>query len=221
MSILSDIQSHNARFVERREYEPFLTDAFPDKKLVVLTCMDTRLVELLPRAMNLRNGDAKVIKNAGAIVSHPFGSVMRSLMVAVYELNAAEIAVVGHYGCGMTKLSSDSVLKKAVARGVSPDLLQTLEHAGINLQNWLTGFNTPEEGVRQSVSIIRQHPLLPKDLPVHGLMICPETGRLDLLTSGYPATPTPNLNPALNPLPNPNLHLNLTPPFPSPAPKNR
>ena len=120
MSILSEIQEHNVRFVERREYEPFLTDAFPDKKLVVLTCMDTRLVELLPRAMNIRNGDAKIIKNAGAIVSHPFGSVMRSLLVAVYELNAVEVAVVGHYGCGMTKLSCDRVLQKAVARGVSP-----------------------------------------------------------------------------------------------------
>ena len=41
-----------------RTYEQFRTDIFPDKKLVVLTCMDTRLVELLPRAMNLRNGDA-------------------------------------------------------------------------------------------------------------------------------------------------------------------
>jgi carbonic anhydrase len=154
---------------------------------VVLTCMDTRLVELLPKAMNLRNGDAKVIKNAGAIVSHPFGSVMRSLLVAVYELHAAEIAVVGHYGCGMTKLSCDRVLEKAIARGISPDLLQTLQHAGINLQAWLTGFNSPEEGVRQSVTIIRQHPLLPKDVPVHALMICPETGRLDLLSDGYEA----------------------------------
>jgi carbonic anhydrase len=187
MSILSDTLEHNAQFVERREYEPFRTDAFPDKKLVVLTCMDTRLVELLPRAMNLRNGDAKVIKNAGAIVSHPFGSVMRSMIVAVYELLAAEVAVVGHYGCGMTKLSCDRVLQKAISRGVTPETLQTLQHAGIDLQGWLSGFDSPEEGVRQSVAIIRQHPLLPKDIPVHGLMICPETGRLDLLSDGYAA----------------------------------
>ncbi|MGA2585308.1 MAG: carbonic anhydrase [Tepidisphaeraceae bacterium] len=185
MSILSDILDHNRAFVERREYEPLRTDVFPDKKLVVLTCMDTRLVELLPKAMNLRNGDAKVIKNAGAIVSHPFGSVMRSMIVAVYELLAAEVAVVGHYGCGMTKLSSERVLKHAVERGVSPELLQTLQHAGIDLKSWLTGFDSPEEGVRQSVAIIRQHPLLPKDVKVHGLMICPETGRLDLLSDGY------------------------------------
>src|ERR1700733_6029495 len=134
MSILSDILTHNAQFVERREYEPFLTDGFPDKKLVVLTCMDTRLIELLPRAMNLRNGDAKVIKNAGAIVSHPFGSVMRSILVAVYDLKATEVAVVGHYGCGMTGLSCSHVLEKAIARGISEKTLQTLENAGIDLQ---------------------------------------------------------------------------------------
>jgi carbonic anhydrase len=184
MSILSDILSHNQQFVARREYEPFRTDAFPDKKLVVLTCMDTRLVELLPRAMNLRNGDAKVIKNAGAIVSHPFGSVMRSILVAVYQLKAAEVAVVGHYGCGMTGLSSAEVLQKAIARGISRDTLQTLDRAGINLQQFLKGFDSPENGVRESVAMIRQHPLLPRDVPVHGLMICPDTGRLDLLSDG-------------------------------------
>jgi carbonic anhydrase len=187
MSILKEILDHNAQFVERREYEPFRHGVFPDKRLVVLTCMDTRLVELLPHAMNLRNGDAKVIKNAGAVVSHPFGSVMRSMLVAVYELQAAEVAVVGHYGCGMTGLSCDKVLQKAVARGISPDTVQMLERAGIDLQGWLRGFNSPEEGVRQSVAVIRQHPLLPKDLPVHGLMICPDTGRLDLLSDGYAA----------------------------------
>ncbi|HVT89443.1 MAG TPA: carbonic anhydrase [Tepidisphaeraceae bacterium] len=190
MSILSEILDFNSGFVKRKEYEPFRTDGFPDKKLVVITCMDTRLVELLPRAMNIRNGDAKVIKNAGAIVTHPFGSVMRSLIVAIYELGATEVAVVGHYGCGMTNMSCDRVLQKAIVRGVSNSLLQTLQHAGIDLQSWLRGFKSPEEGVRQSVEIIRQHPLLPQDVPVHGLMIDPETGRLDLLSDGYAAIGT-------------------------------
>jgi carbonic anhydrase len=98
---------------------------------------------------------------------------------------AAEVAVVGHYGCGMTGLSCDGVLAKAVDRGVSAQTLQTLEHAGIDLQQWLRGFDSPEDGVRQSVTVVRNHPLLPKDVAVHGLMISPETGRLDLLTDGY------------------------------------
>ena len=185
MSTLTEIIDHNAQFVEAKEYEQFITDRLPDKKLVVLTCMDTRLVELLPRAMNLRNGDAKIIKNAGAIVSHPFGSVMRSLLVAVYELTVAEVAVVGHYGCGMTGLNCARILQKALARGVSQNTLDTLEHAGINLQQWMTGFDSPEDGVKQSVNTIRNHPLLPAGVPVHGLMIHPETGKLDLITDGY------------------------------------
>src|SRR5580693_1951870 len=132
MPILPEILNHNAQFVHNRAYEPFLAEPFPGKKLAVLTCMDTRLIELLPRAMNLRSGSAKIIKNAGAIVSHPFGSVMRSILVAVYELSCAEVAVVGHYGCGMTGLSCDRVLQTAVSRGISRDTLRTLEHAGID-----------------------------------------------------------------------------------------
>src|SRR6185369_14369227 len=116
MSILSTILAHNRAFVERREYEAFATDQFPNKKIVIVTCMDTRLVELLPRAMDLRQGDAKVLKTAGAIVTHPFGGIMRSILVAVYELGALEIAVVGHHGCGMAGLSADRILEKARTR---------------------------------------------------------------------------------------------------------
>src|SRR5436309_925067 len=121
MSLISDILSHNASFVSNKEYEQYRTDRFPDKRLAIVTCMDTRLTELLPRAMNVRNGDVKLIKNAGAIVSHPFGSVMRSILVAVYELGAAEIAVVGHQGCGMVGMSCARVLEKAKERGVGEE----------------------------------------------------------------------------------------------------
>ena len=185
MSILSDILEHNAGFVERREYEPFRTDQFPDKRMVILSCMDTRLVELLPHAMNFRNGDVKMIKNAGAIVSHPFGSVMRSILVAVYELGAAEVAIVGHHDCGMTGLNAGRVLAKARERGVPDAVLATLRHAGIDMEKWLAGFESAEVGVRQSVEIVRQHPLLPAGVPVHGLIIDPATGKLDLLSDGY------------------------------------
>lgn len=185
MSIITEILDYNRTFVERKEYEAFRTDRFPNKKLVIVTCMDTRLVELLPRSMNLRNGDVKIIKNAGAIVSHPFGSVMRSIVVAVYELEASEVAVIGHYGCGMTGLECGQVLDKVRQRGVSDEVLDMLKSAGIDLEKWLVGFERVEDGVRQSVQMIQKHPLLPKDLPVHGLIICPETGKLDLLVDGY------------------------------------
>ena len=189
MSILAEILDHNRRFVQSREYQSFLTDRFPNKRLVILTCMDTRLVELLPRAMNLRNGDVKIIKNAGALVSHPFGSVMRSILVAVYELDAREIAVIGHHDCGMTGLSCARLLDNIRQRGISDTVIETLRNCGIDLEKWLTGFESAAEGVRQSIRIIRNHPLLPPALPVHGLIIHPVTGKLDLLIDGN-ADPT-------------------------------
>jgi carbonic anhydrase len=94
---LHSLLDHNHRFVTNKSYEPYLTDRFPYKKLVVVTCMDTRLTELLPMALDLKNGDAKIIKVAGAMVAHPFGSVMRSILVAVYGLGAEHILVVGHH----------------------------------------------------------------------------------------------------------------------------
>lgn len=185
MSIISEILDHNRAFTARGEYEEFLTDRFPNKRLVILSCMDTRLVELLPKAMGLRNGDVKMVKNAGAIVSHPFGSVMRSILLAIYELKANEVAVVGHSGCGMTGLSCERIIDKARLRGVSDDVLATLTHAGINLQQWLTGFESVEAGVRESVSVIKNHPLLPKDVAVHGMMMDSQSGALTLLVDGY------------------------------------
>lgn len=184
MSVLSEIMSYNQKFVEGRKYEEFRTTKYPDKGIVILTCMDTRLVELLHRAMNLRNGDAKIIRNAGAMVTHPFGSIMRSILVAVYELQAREVFVIGHHDCGMTSLNSESVIEKAKKNGVSEDRIDTLRHAGIELDKWLTGFESVEDSVRQTVENIEKHPMFPIGIPVHGLVIHPETGELDLIVEG-------------------------------------
>src|SRR5262245_59536474 len=184
MSLIQEILDFNRGFVQRKDYEQYRTDRFPDKKMVILTCMDTRLLELLPRAMNLRNGDVKIVKTAGAIVSHPFGSVMRSIMVAVYELGATQILVVGHHDCGMTGLNCARILQKARDRGVSEYVLHTLENAGIDLGRWLVGFDEVKDGVVQSVKVVKNHPLLPPDVLVHGLLIDPVTGKLDLVVDG-------------------------------------
>jgi carbonic anhydrase len=147
--------------------------------------MDTRLLELLPKAMGLRNGDAKLIKNAGAVVSHPFGSIMRSILVAIYELKADEVCVIGHHGCGMVGLQSSSILEAAKKNGISEERIDTLSNAGINLSTWLTGFQCVEESVANSVHLINNHPLIPDHIAVHGLVIDPETGKLDLVVDGY------------------------------------
>ncbi|KOO47963.1 carbonic anhydrase [Viridibacillus arvi] len=184
MSIINEILTFNETFVEEKQYEPFITSKFPDKHFVILTCMDTRLVELLPKAMNLRNGDVKIVKSAGATLNHPFGGIMRSLLVAIYELQADEIFVIGHYDCGMSAVNPDKMLAKMVDRGVSQDTIDLLNYSGANLYEWLRGFDDVTENVRNSVEMIRSHPLVIDSIPVHGLVIDPSTGRLDVVEDG-------------------------------------
>lgn len=186
-TILNEILEHNKNFVENREYEKYETTKFPNKRMVILTCMDTRLLELLPKALNLGNGDAKLIKNAGALVSHPFGSIMRSILIAIYQLKAEEVLVIAHYDCGMSGLKAEPVIESMKARGISEETIDTLDYSGIDIKQWLHGFDNVTESVEHSVNIIKHHPLMPNGVPVHGLVIDPKTGKLDLIVDGYQA----------------------------------
>lgn len=182
---LHELVEYNKAFVSGEKYKKYLTDRYPFKRVVVVACMDTRLTELLPQALDLHNGDAKIIKVAGAMVAHPFGSVMRSILVAVYALGAEHIIIVGHHDCGMTGLDGDKILSQARARGVSDTTFRTLSAAGLNLNGWLTGFESVQKSVLHSVETVRNHPLLAGTKPsltVHGMVICPTTGKLDILT---------------------------------------
>lgn len=181
MTILNDILLYNQQFVDNQEYVPYQTSKYPDKKIIILSCMDTRLTELLPRALNLRNGDAKIIQNAGAVISHPFGSIMRSIIVGIYELKAEEIFVIGHYGCGMQNLKATQVIAKMIDRGVSRQIINTLNNSGISLEEWLQGFADVKSSVKDNVTKIRNHPLIPPDVLVHGLIIDPQTGKLNVV----------------------------------------
>ncbi|MEK3991572.1 beta-class carbonic anhydrase [Robertmurraya sp. FSL R5-0851] len=185
MRLLDEILEYNQQFVEEKRYEEYTTTKFPNKRLVILTCMDTRLLELLPKAMNVSNGDVKLIKNAGALVTHPFGSIMRSLLVAVYQLQAEEVLVIGHYDCGMSGMKADVVIESMKERGITQETLDMLNYSGINVSEWMHGFDNVSDSVKHSVNMIKKHPLLPKGVPVHGLVIDPETGRLDAVENGY------------------------------------
>lgn len=185
MTILSEILSFNDIFVTEKQYEQYATTKFPDKRIVILTCMDTRLTELLPKAMNLKNGDAKIIKCAGAVVTHPFGGIMRSLIVAVYELQADEVYIVGHHDCGMSAVDTGRIIKKMSDRGINETIFKTLKYSGVDMEDWLHGFGEVTESVKMSVDAVRNHPLMDTKVSVHGLVVHPDTGKLDIIVDGY------------------------------------
>lgn len=176
--MIDELLQFNAEFVKSKGYEKFITNKYPDKKIAILSCMDTRLTELLPAALGIKNGDVKIIKNAGAVISHPFGSVIRSLMVAIYELGVVEVMVIGHSDCGAQHMNSDQMIEKMNQRGISKDNIDMMRYCGIDFQSWLRGFETPASSVHETVEQIKKHPLIPNDITVRGFVIDSTTGKL-------------------------------------------
>ena len=177
--MIDELLEFNRRFVAGNGAERFATDKYPDKKIAILTCMDTRLVELLPAALGLRNGDVKIIKNAGATVINPFDSTMRSLLIAVYELGVNEIMVVGHTDCGVQGMDSTEMLHLMKQRGVSEEHISLMEHCGIDLRGWLHGFEDTDTAVRETVDSIAHHPLMPPSgITVRGFVMDSVSGAL-------------------------------------------
>lgn len=176
--MLEEILEFNKKFVENKGYEKYITNKYPDKKIAILSCMDTRLTELLPAALGIKNGDVKIIKNAGAVISHPFGSVIRSLLVAIFELGVEEIMVIAHSDCGAHHMDSLEIIDRMKARGIKQETLDMIHFCGVNFDSWLGGFDDTEESVRGTVNAIIHHPLMPVDMIVHGFIIDSLTGGL-------------------------------------------
>lgn len=181
MNKLEAILAANRNFVRPNAFPPLPKS--PQKQIAIFTCMDTRLVDFLEPAMGLKRGEAKVIKNAGNTIVDPMsGAVIRSLVAGIFMLGVEEVFVIGHRDCGMAEIDAESVKHKMVSRGISPDVIDI--HVP-DLKQWLGVFAHPVQNVERVVKIIRCNPLIPQDVPVHGLLFCPNDGHLDVVVNGY------------------------------------
>ena len=167
--MIEQIVEYNKKFVENKGYEPYLTSKYPNKKLAVLTCMDTRLTELLPAALGLKNGDAKIIKNAGGVITHPYG---------ILELGVEQVMVIGHTDCGVQGMDGNELLGELVERGIDKEHIDIVRHSGIDLEKWLGGFESVEKSVEETVHALKTHPLMPKNIEIKGFIMDSETGEL-------------------------------------------
>ena len=181
MTLLDNVLEANRKFVHPGAFPPLPKN--PKKQFAIFTCMDTRLVEFLEPAMGIRRGDAKVIKNAGNTLVDPLhGGVIRSLVAAIFMLGVEEVFVIGHEDCGMASVDPERLKEEMIARGIDAEAIET--HVP-DLAQWLGAFGCPEENVADVVRKIRSNPLIPRDVPIHGLIFCPNDGHLEVVVNGY------------------------------------
>ena len=179
--MIDEILAYNRQFVAEKQYEAFATSKYPDKKIAIVTCMDTRLTHMLPAALGIKNGDVMMIKNAGGTITNPFDATVRSLLVAIYELGVNEVMVIGHTGCGVQGMNAAEMLGHMRNRGIDEEHISLMRHCGIDLDSWLHGFDDTPAAVLETVDLIRNHPLVPRDISVRGFIIDSVTGALSPL----------------------------------------
>lgn len=153
-------------------------NTFPCKALVIVTCIDTRLVQFLEPALGLVRGEATIIKNAGNIVGGPDSDIIRSLVVAVFAQHCREILIIGHTDCGMAKINIQSLSDNMLASGI--------EEIHLDLQTlgaWLGGFTDEAENVVQSVFMARSAAKIPSNIPIHGLLMDIHSGEIKHLVT--------------------------------------
>ena len=168
---VNEVLEFNRQFVERDGHVAHLSDKYPDRKLSIVTCMDTRLTVLLMQALGLKNGEVTLITTAGGVIQSPWGTIARSLLISVFELGVEEIMVIGHTDCGFQHTNPVHIEESMKTRG-----LEVTEPE--RLDPWMRGFGDLDESIRSSVKLLKDHPLMPDDVVVRGFRIDSETGEL-------------------------------------------
>ncbi len=152
-----------------------------DLPVVVFTCIDARLNTLLPDALGIPESHLIWLRNAGNIITSPLSSTMRSLALACAVKGAKEIAIIGHTDCQVGKMSMAELLDRLRKQGIDRHRLPE------NLIEYFGLFGTERQNVIRGVELVRLSPLIGPKIPVHGLMIDIQTGRLESVVDGYQA----------------------------------
>src|SRR6476646_5397050 len=157
MSVVDEVTAANERYAAG--FGKGSRPMPPGRRFAVVTCMDARLDPA--RFLDLDEGDAHVIRNAGGLVND---ETIRSLLISHHLLGTQEAIVIGHTDCGMLTFSNADVHGK-----LGP------ESESIDFQP----FPDVAERVRQSLETIRSHPLLPDSFGASGFVYDVRSGRIE------------------------------------------
>jgi carbonic anhydrase len=179
VSVLDQVLAANEKYVSAFGEKGELALP-PARRFAILTCMDARLDPA--KYAGLREGDAHVIRNAGGRASD---DAIRSLVISHKLLGTNEWFVIHHTNCGMeffTNAQMGDLLEQSLETAqLGPDGFTDVGNGpgspvGKEI-DWLT-ITDQEQSVVDDVQRIRNHPLVPADIPIYGYLYDVITGRL-------------------------------------------
>ena len=183
-TVVQEVEAANAQYAGRFGEKLSKLPIPPARKFAILTCMDARMHA--SKLFGLEEGDAHIIRNAGGRASD---DAIRSLVISYKLLGTKEFFVVHHTNCGMVTFNN------GVMAGLLANSLETAVHEGTAWKDvgqgpgsaeaakidWLT-FTDDRQAIIDDVKKVRNHPLVPKSIPVYGYLYDVRTGKLEEIT---------------------------------------
>lgn len=179
MSVLNEVLSANESYASTFGEKASLALP-PARRFAILTCMDARLDPA--KYAGLAEGDAHVIRNAGGRASD---DAIRSLVISYKLLGTAEWFVIHHTDCGM-EFFTDEVIRGLLASSLETAALGADGFTDVGTGpgsaeaqyiDWLT-IKDNAQSVADDVARIRNHPLVPVNIPIYGYIYDVKSGRL-------------------------------------------
>jgi carbonic anhydrase len=151
-----------------------------NRHLCIVTCVDPRLTRFFPDVLGVERGHAVAIRVPGAHI-RAGSEALRGLAAAIYVNDCQEVIVVAHTDCGVARVTDAELRRVMRARGVTDDGIPQ------DVGSFFGLVRDVEAAARETVDAIRHAPFLPRNLPVHAVVMDIRTGGLTLVERGYEA----------------------------------
>ncbi|PGS99176.1 carbonic anhydrase [Bacillus anthracis] len=144
-----------------------------NKKVLVLTDIEHGIEPIIQQVTTSQQENMLTIHSYDSVIVHPYGDIMRSIIIAIYEENVEEIFVVGIEDKETSSVNLQTQ-RDFIKNNREIDYLFKNcmpEFSSDSLNAWLSGQENVSENIEKSIDMIRHHPLLPSNVKVQGFMI--------------------------------------------------
>lgn len=144
-----------------------------NKKVLLLTDIEHGIAPIIQQVTNIQQENMLTIHSYDSVIVHPYGDIMRSVIIAIYQENVEEIFVVGiedkETSSVNLQIQSDSIKNNRELDYLFENCMP--EFSSGSLDEWLSGKENVSENIEKSIDMICHHPLVPSDVKVHGFKI--------------------------------------------------
>ncbi|MFZ7933960.1 carbonic anhydrase [Bacillus thuringiensis] len=144
-----------------------------NKKVLLLTDIEHGIEPIIQQVTNIQQENMLTIHSYDSVIVHPYGDIMRSIIIAIYQENVEEIIVVGiedkETDVVNLQIQRDSIKNNRELDYLFENCMP--EFSSGSLDEWLSEKENVSENIEKSIDMICHHPLVPSDVKVHGFKI--------------------------------------------------